>query len=163
MRSETFEWAGPVIGSRVDTGVSGVAYLSGLGDGVFAPPPIGPLISAEILEVAQGRVQLLCSASESQFGLLRELDPGAANLLVNAAIACVGHSLTGPRQGWATVESRTRYIRPVSPQPGALTATAEVVMSLPLRTVVRGELADGRGQVLSTVTATLHLFDFDGE
>jgi acyl-coenzyme A thioesterase PaaI-like protein len=161
MRSETFEWAGPLVGPRVDTEVSGLAYLSGIRDGVVAPPQLGPLISAEIVEVARGRIQLICSPSDSQFGLLRELDPGVANLLVNTAIGCVARTLVGLRQGWATAESQVSYLRQVSPRVGSLTATAEVVGSIGARTLVKGELADDRGRVLTSVSTILDVFDLE--
>lgn len=159
MRSETFEWAGPIIGPRMDTGMSGEAYLSGIRDGIVPPPAVGPLISAEIVEVARGEVQLICSASDPQFGLLRELDPGMASLLVSTAITCVARSLMGPRQGWATVESRASYLPPASPRVGSLTATAAVVESSEGRALVTGELADDHGQVLMTVSTTLSVFE----
>jgi acyl-coenzyme A thioesterase PaaI-like protein len=161
MRSETFEWTGPVIGPRVDAEVSGIAYLSGVRDGVFPPPQLRSLISAEIVDVSPGRMQLICSASDSQFGLLRELDPGMAGLLVNAAISCVAQGLVAGRQGWATVESRTSYRRPVLPGVGSLIATAEVLESSPERVLVAGRLADDRGHVLTSVVTTLWVFDLD--
>lgn len=161
MRSETFEWTGPLIGPRVDTRMSGVAYLSGIRDGIVAPPQLGPLASAEIVEIGRGRVQLICSASDAQFGLLQELDPGMAGLLLNSAVGCVAQTLVGRRQGWAAVESRIAYLRPGSPRIGALTATAEVVDSFGPRTLVTGELADAGGQVLTRISTMLEVFDLD--
>jgi acyl-coenzyme A thioesterase PaaI-like protein len=159
MRTETFEWTGPAVGPRVPIASSGVAYLTGVRDGVFPPPAIGPLISAEILVMEPGRMQLLCSASDSQFGLLRELDPGTAQLVVNTAISCVAHGLVAEGQGWATVESRAGYLRPGTPRAGSLTATAEVIESSPGRALIRGELADEGGRVLTTVVATIAVFE----
>lgn len=159
VRSETFEWTGPIIGARVDPGVSGEAYLSGIRDGVVPPPVVGPLIRAEIVEVARGRVQLICSASDPQYGLVRELDPGMASLLVNTAITCVARSMMGPRQGWATVESQASYRPPAVPRVGSFTATAAAVESSEGRALVTGELADDHGQVLMIVATTLSVFE----
>jgi acyl-coenzyme A thioesterase PaaI-like protein len=157
-RAESLEWVGPVIGPGVDAGVSGLAYLNGIRDGVFRAPSVGRLVSAEILEVAPGRVQLICSAVDSQCGLLGELDAALAGLLVSAAVSCVAQTMVGPRQGWSIAESRMSYIRPDSPRRGTLIATAEVLDSSPERVVVVGELAEARGRVLATVSTTVDIF-----
>ncbi|HEY4267218.1 MAG TPA: hypothetical protein VGM94_03395 [Galbitalea sp.] len=161
VRSETFEWVGPIVGPRVETGMSGLAYLTGIRDGAVVAPDLGPLVSAELVEIVRGRVQLICSASPSQFGLLRELDPAVASLLVNAAVTAVAQSLTGHGQGWATVESRESYTRPSSPEVGNLVATAEVIGSSRGRAEVKGELLDGRGRVVATIVRTIDILDLD--
>ena len=159
VRSETFEWVGPLIGPRVETGMSGLAYLTGIRDGAVRPPDLGPLIHAELVEITRGRVQLICSAPAAQLGLLQEFDPGMASLLIQTAVNCAAQTLMGLHRGWATVASHSSYIRPTSPRVGNLTATAEVVEASMERAVVKGELADECGQVMTTVTTTLHLFD----
>jgi acyl-coenzyme A thioesterase PaaI-like protein len=156
---ETFEWVGPIIGPRVETGMSGLAYLTGIRDGAVPPPELGPLITAELIEIVHGRAQLICSASEPQFGLMRELDPGLAGLLISVAVSCVAQTLTGLGQGWATVASRSSYARPSSPQVGNLVATAEVIDLYEGRALVKGELLDECGLVLATTTTTIDVFD----
>jgi acyl-coenzyme A thioesterase PaaI-like protein len=159
VRAETFEWTGPDIGPRVETGMSGLAYLTALRDGTAAHPAIVRLVSAEFVELAPGRVQLICSASQPQFGLLREIDPGVAALLVNAAIGSATQTLVGLRQGWAIVASHASYIRPASPRVGHLIATADVVDVSNGSATVNGELTDDCGQVLITVTSTYEILD----
>jgi acyl-coenzyme A thioesterase PaaI-like protein len=159
VRSETFEWVGPVVGARVETGMSGLAYLTGIRDGVVPPPIVGSLITAELVEIAHGKVQLICSAPDTEFGLLYELDPGQASVLLNAAVSCVARTLVGLHEGWATVESQSSYVRPVSQRVSYLTATAVVVESSAGRALVGGELADDRGRVLATISTTLDVFD----
>ena len=159
VRSETFEWVGPVIGPRVEPGMSGLAYLTGIRDGAVRSPDLGPLLNAELVEITRGRVQLICSVPAAQLGSLQEFDPGMASLLIHTAVNCVAQTLMGLHQGWAMVASHSSYIRPTSRRLGSLTATAEVAESSAERAVVKGELADEYGQVLTTVTTTLDLFD----
>ena len=139
--------------------MSGLAYLTGIRDGAVRPPHLGPLTSAELVEVTRGRVQLICSVPAAQLGLLHEFDPGMASLLIHTAVNCVAQTLMGLHQGWATVASHSSYVRPASPRVGSLTATAEVMELSAERGLVRGELADECGGVLITVTTTLDLFD----
>lgn len=161
LRSETFEWTGPISRSRLDTGMSGLAYLSGIRDGTVAASPVAILASAELLEVGPGRVQLICSVSDSQFGSSGELDAGVANFLVNAAIDCAAQTLVGLREGWAVVTSSVAYVRPAAPQVGILFATADGVKLSARRAIVVGDLTDEHGQVLTTATTMLDLFEVD--
>jgi acyl-coenzyme A thioesterase PaaI-like protein len=159
LTTETFEWAGWALGARRETEMSGLAYVTGLRDGTVRRPPVGPLMSAELVDVAPGRVQLICSISDPQFGLYRELDPGMASLLVNTAISCVAQTLLGLGQGWATSASNSDYIRPASPRAGTLVASAEVLESWDERVLVKGQLTDECGQVIMSVTSALDLID----
>lgn len=159
LTTETFEWAGWVPGARRETGMSGLAYVTGLRDGTVRRPPVGPLMNAELVDVAPGRVQLICSVSDSQFGLYRELDPGMASLLVNTAISCVAQTLLDLGQGWATSASNADYIRPESPRAGTLIASAEVLESWDDRVLVKGKLTDECGRAIMSVTSALDLVD----
>ena len=161
VRAETFEWAGPVFGPRVETGMSGLAYLAGVRDGMVPPPDLGPLLRAELVEVDRGRVELICSAADPHFGLLWELDPGLAGVLLSTAVNCVARSLMGLHQGWATVAAQSAYVRPISPRVSNLISTAEVIESSDRRAIVRAELTDEFGQVLATASTTLDIFDRD--
>jgi acyl-coenzyme A thioesterase PaaI-like protein len=159
LRSETFEWTGPISGSRLETGMSGLVYLSGIRDGAVAAAPVAVLASAELLEVGPGRVQLICTAADSQFGSSGELDAGVANFLVNAAIDCAAQTLVGLHEGWAVVTSSVAYVRPAAPQVGILFATADGVKLSARRAIVVGDLTDEHGQVLTTATTMLDLFE----
>jgi acyl-coenzyme A thioesterase PaaI-like protein len=159
MRSETFEWFGPTVGPRVETGMSGLAYLTGIRDGAVRPPALGPLINAELVDIGPGKVQLICSAPDLQFGRMHELDPGLAGVLLGAAVSCVAQTLVGLRQSWTTVAAQSSYIRSASPRVSNLVVTAQVIESVAGRSRVTGELADDCGQVLATVSTTIDVFD----
>jgi acyl-coenzyme A thioesterase PaaI-like protein len=159
VRTETFEWTGPANGARIETGMSGMAYLSGLRDGVVPSPPLSLLATAELVETNPGSVQLICSAPDTQYGLFRELDPGTASLLLHTAVGCAARSIMGLDHGWATTTCETAYGRPISPRAGALTAIAEVVELSAGRVLVNGELADDCGRIVMTISSTLDVFE----
>jgi acyl-coenzyme A thioesterase PaaI-like protein len=145
--------------ARLETGMSGLAYVTGLRDATVPQPPGASLMSAELVDVAPGRVQLIASVAEPQFGLYRELDPGLASLLVNTAISCAAQTLLDLGHGWATSASNSDYIRPASPRTGNLIASAEVVESWDERVLIKGRLTDECGQLLISVTSALDLFE----
>jgi acyl-coenzyme A thioesterase PaaI-like protein len=161
LRTETFEWHGPAGGPRLDTGMSGLAYLTGIRDGVISAPPLDVLASAELVEIQRGRVELICSVADPQFGLLRELDPGMASLLVTTAIGCVAQTLVELGQGWATTSSKTSYVRPASRQSGVLIATAQAVAETENHVLITGKVRDATGQLVIRASTSIELFDVD--
>src|SRR3954466_12951896 len=95
-------------------GLSGLDFLRALIDGRFPSPTIGRTMGFRLVEVAPG---LAVFEGEPFDGLLNPLGgvPGGwALALIDSATGCAVHSELPPGIGYASVETKANFVRPIA-------------------------------------------------
>jgi len=154
-RSRTITWNDPAPALEISRTMDGLAYLEGLRDGSYPPPPIAQLLGMRIESVARGEVVFTVEPHESQYNPLGVVHGGVACTVLDTVVGCAVHSTL--EQGWAytSIDLTVSYLRPFTLATGPLRVTGRVVK--PGRRVAFTEAVatDAAGREIATATSSL--------
>jgi uncharacterized protein (TIGR00369 family) len=157
-RSRTVTWQDPALALPDLERLSGLDYLRRVQAGAIPAPPITAQFGITFTVVEPGRVVASLEPHEAFFNPLGSVHGGVACTLLDTVLACAGHTTLEAGTGYTSIDLAVRYLRPILPSVGRLTATGRVVK--PGRRVVftEGEVVDGQGRVCATATSSLLVF-----
>lgn len=154
-RSLTVHWNDPIPVLDVARTMSGLAYLEGMRDGVYPPPPIAQLLGMAIESVAKGQVVFTIEPHESHYNPLGVVHGGVACTVLDTVLGCAVH--TTLEQGWfyTSIDLSVSYLRPFTLTTGPLRVTGRVLK--PGRRVAFAEAVavDAEGREIATATSSL--------
>lgn len=148
---------GQVLDQEVWDTVAGIDMLRGWATGTMPRSPLSNLIGAQVEQVGEGTVVCSIPASGWFCGMGGAMYGGALALLADYAVLGAVQSLQPPGRAWATLDLQVRYLRPMSPGGGRLSATARVVHHGRRLAVASVEIAgsDSRPAVLADASVIL--------
>lgn len=136
-------------------GMTGREVLQALIDGKLPPPPIAQVLSMRIVEVGDGYAAFEGETGPHLLSHLGILHGGWALTLIDSAAACAGHSLLPAGVGYATVETKTNFTRPIRADTGRVRAEGRVVGRGRQIISCEARVLDGGGRILAHGTSTL--------
>ena len=155
VRSKTFEWADPIATAEQVVGMSGLEYMHAVRDGTAAWPPMGVLMSIELVEAERGRVVMTCTPGEEHYNPLGIIHGGLLCTLLDTVMGCATHTTLEQGTGYTSIELKVSYLRPVTLDTGALTATGSVVKDGRRVVFAESEVADADGNLVATASSSL--------
>ena len=155
VRSKTFEWADPIATAEQVVGMSGLEYMHAVRDGTAAWPPMGVLMSIELVEAERGRVVMTCTPGEEHYNPLGIIHGGLLCTLLDTVMGCATHTTLEQGTGYTSIELKVSYLRPVTLDTGALTATGSAVKEGRRVVFAEGGVADADGNLVATASSSL--------
>jgi len=154
-RTRTVTWSDPRVALPDLAALDGIEYLTRVRDGVLPPPPIASVFGMTFGDIETGRFEVRCAPSEAFLNPLGMVHGGLACTMLDTAVGCATHTTLPAGTGYTSIDLEVKYLRPILPGNGELTAVGRVVK--PGRRVVfaDAELRDASGALLATATSSL--------
>lgn len=122
-------------------------------------PGIGKTLGFTVIEMEEGRVVFGGHPDESVYNPIGTVHGGYAATLLDSAVGCAVHSALKAGQGYATLELKVAYHRPMTKNTGPVRAEGRVVQLGRRAAFAEGRLVDERDRLYATATSTLLVFE----
>ena len=136
-------------------GMTGREMLQAVIDGKIPAPPIAQTLSFWLVEVGDGRCVFEAESGPHLLNPLGGVHGGWALTLIDSATGCAVHTLLPPGVGYATVETKVNFTRPIKNDTGRVRAEGRVVSRGRQIMTSEARLLDSEGRVLAHGTSTL--------
>ena len=157
-RSRTVTWHDPLEVAGVLPDRSGLDFMRGIASGELAAPPMAVLMNMRPIAVEEGYVQFECSPDESHYNPLGVVHGGYACTVLDTVAGCAVQTTLRQGLGYTSLEIKVNYLRALSTQSGALTATGRVTKPGNRVAFAEAELKDSEGRLVATASSTLFVF-----
>lgn len=139
-------------------GMTGKQILQAIIDGKLPAPPIAQTLSFWLAEVGDGFAAFEGEPGAHLLNPMGGVHGGWALTLIDSAIGCAGQTLLPAGAGYATVETKANFSRPITKDTGRVRAESRVVSQG--RQMISGEarVLSRDGKVLAHGTSTLLVF-----
>ncbi len=139
-------------------GMTGKQILQAIIDGKLPAPPISQTLSFWLTEVGDGFAAFEGEPGAHLLNPMGGVHGGWVLTLIDSAIGCAGQTLLPTGAGYATVETKANFSRPITKDTGRVRAEARVVSQG--KQVISGEarVLSRDGKVLAHGTSTLLVF-----
>ncbi|QPQ54173.1 PaaI family thioesterase [Allosphingosinicella flava] len=136
-------------------GMSGLEMIEALAAGKLPAPPIAQPMRMAVTEVEKGRVVFTGTPDETLLNPLGGVHGGFALTLIDSATGCAVHTMLDAGVGYATVETKANFTRPIRADCGTVFCEGRVVSMGRQIATAEAYLRDGEGRVLAHGTSTL--------
>jgi uncharacterized protein (TIGR00369 family) len=136
----------------------GVAFLQGIIDGKFPPPPIAETLGFRLMRVEKGRVQFEGEPKERHYNPIGSVHGGFAMTLLDSALACAVHSTLAAGEAYTSLEIKVNFVRPLSALTGPVIAEGRVIHRGRTIGTSEGDLKDRAGKIYAHATTTCMIF-----
>jgi uncharacterized protein (TIGR00369 family) len=142
--------------------MTGKEVLQAIVEGRLPAPPIASTLAFELVEVGDGLAVFEGDPGPQLLNPLGTVHGGWALTLIDSAAGCAAHSLLPPGVGYATVETKGNFSRPITAGTGRVRAVGRVVGRG--RQIVSAEVhvLDAEGRVLAHGTSTILVLRGEG-
>jgi uncharacterized protein (TIGR00369 family) len=139
-------------------GMTGKQILQAIIDGELPQPPIAQTLSFWLTEVGDGFAAFEGEPGAHLLNPMGGVHGGWALTLIDSAVGCAGQTLLPAGTGYATVETKANFSRPITKDTGWVRAESRIVSQG--RQVISGEarVLSRDGKVLAHGTSTLLVF-----
>jgi uncharacterized protein (TIGR00369 family) len=137
------------------TGKTGREILQAIIDGALPQPPIGETLSFRLTEVGDGFAAFEGDPGHQLLNPMGSVHGGWALTLIDSAGGCAGQSLLPAGAGFATIETKANFARPITADTGRVRAEARVVAQGRQIISTEARVLRGDGKVLAHGSSTL--------
>jgi uncharacterized protein (TIGR00369 family) len=156
-RQRVVEWQAPGPVARVAIGMSGLAAMQAIRDGVLPPPPMAKLIGFRMAVAEPGRVVMELDAEESLENTIGLLHGATAAALLDTAMGCAISTMLPARQTSVTLDLKLTYLRPLSAKSGTIQAEGKIIKLGRQTSYTEGFVRDSVGNLAVHATATFSM------
>jgi len=144
-----------VPGAEDIAALTGREYLQAIIDRRLPAPTIAKTMAIKLIEVGDGFCVFEGEPGPHVMNPLGGVHGGWALTLIDSITGCAAHSTLPAGAGFASIETKANFTRPIAPDTGRVRAEGRVVGSG--RTIIsaEGKIVDGRGRLLAHGTSTL--------
>lgn len=157
-RSRTFTWDDPTSIAEAGKTMSGMDFLLAMASGTVPPPPIAAMMNMRVAEVAEGRVVFATDPAEYHYNPIGSVHGGVAATMLDSAMGCAVHSMLPARAGYATLEIKVNYVRPMTRDTGPIRAEGMVIHLGGKVATAEGRITDAAGTLYAHATTTCLIF-----
>ncbi len=136
-------------------GKTGRQILQAIIDGEVPTPPIADTLSFQLVEVGDAYAVFEGETGPHLLNPLGGVHGGWALTLIDSAAGCAGHTLLPPDVGYATVETKANFTRPITATTGRVRAEGRVVSRGRQIITAEARVLDAAGRVLAHGTSTI--------
>jgi uncharacterized protein (TIGR00369 family) len=126
-------------------------------DGRLPSPSIGRTMGFRLVQVELGRAVFEGEPGEHLLNPLGGIHGGVALTLIDSAAGCAVHSELDAGIGYATIETKVNFTRPIAPDTGILRCEGRVVTRGRQIATAEARLLSPEGKILAHGTSTLIL------
>jgi uncharacterized protein (TIGR00369 family) len=134
---------------------SGLELLQAMIDGRVPAPTISRTIGFRLVEIAPGRAVFEGEPGPHLLNPLGSVHGGVALTLIDSAAGCAVHSELDAGIGYATVETKVNFTRPIAPDAGTMRCEGRVVTRGRQIATAEARLLSSQGKILAHGTSTL--------
>lgn len=136
-------------------GMTGLQAMQALIDGTLPAPPIAQTLSFWLVEVGDGYAVFEADTGPHLLNPLGGVHGGWALTLIDSAAGCAGHTLLPPGVGYASVETKANFTRPIKHDTGRVRAEGRVVSRGRQIMTAEARIMDAEGRILAHGTSTM--------
>lgn len=136
-------------------GKTGRQILQGIIDGALPQPPICERLTFWLAEVGDGLAVFEGEPGGHLLNPMGGVHGGWALTLIDSAAGCAALSLLPPGSGYATIETKGNFSRPITAETGRLRAEARVVAQTRQIISAEARVLNRDGKVLAHGTSTV--------
>jgi uncharacterized protein (TIGR00369 family) len=126
-RTKQIGWHDPIAAAVNSRELSGRAFLQGIVDGRFPPPPIAELFDTTLVSVGEGEAVFSARPDESVYNPIGTVHGGWLCTLLDSAAGCAVHSLLPAGVGYSSIEIKVSFLKAVRADRGPVEATGRVL------------------------------------
>ncbi|MDQ3993023.1 MAG: PaaI family thioesterase [Actinomycetota bacterium] len=153
-RTRTITWHDPAEAAAFAGRLTGLEFLHRISSGLIPPPPVAELVGFEPIYVMPGRVVFEYEPREEHYNPLGSVHGGILTTVLDTVMGCAVQSLLDEGVGYATIELKTSFVRPVKIATGVLRAEGVVVHGGSRVSTAEGKLVDGAGTLYAHATSS---------
>jgi uncharacterized protein (TIGR00369 family) len=140
-------------------GMTGREVMQAISDGKLPAPPIARTLSFRLFEVGDGLVVFEGEPGQHLLSPNGTVHGGWALTLIDSATGCAAHTLLPAGVGYATVETKANFTRPIKHDTGRVRCEGRVISRGRQIMTAEARLTDEAGRVLAHGTSTLMVFN----
>jgi len=153
-RFRTISWHDPAGAAAIAHSLPGLEFLHRLTSGLIPGPPVAELLGLRGTYVMPGRVVFEYEPREEHYGSLGAVHGGIVTAALDIAMSSAAQTQLEAGVGFATVEHRTSFVRPVTLAAGVLRAEGIVIHSGSRMTTSEAKLVDRAGVLYANASST---------
>ena len=150
----TYGLAGP----QDISGMTGRQMLEAMIAGKLPAPPISQTLGFWLVEVGDGECVFEGETGAHLLNPLGGVHGGWALTLIDSVTGCAAHTLLPAGVGYATVETKANFTRPIRHDTGRVRAEGRVIGRGRQIMSAEARIVDSSGRILSHGTSTLMVF-----
>lgn len=143
-------------------GQPGVEFLKGISAGRYPMPPMAAVIPVAPVEVEVGRIVFRAVPEGRFYNPIGSVHGGYASTLLDTAMGCAVHSTLKAGEGYASLEIKIAFHKPITRQTGELRIEGRVLSRGARVGSAEGRLTDSKGNLLASGTTTCLVFPAAG-
>lgn len=143
-------------------GVPGLTFLEAVVNGTFPAPPICATLGFDLVDAARGRAAFEGKPDRQVQGPFGTVQGGYALTLLDSCMGCAVYSLLPAGQGFATLETKVNFVRPLTDTTGLVRAEGTVVHAGERIMTAEGRLVDAAGKLYAHGTSTCLILTLRG-
>jgi uncharacterized protein (TIGR00369 family) len=136
-------------------GMTGRDILQAIIEGKLPSPPVAQTLGFWLVEVGDGRCVFEGDTGTHLLNPLGGVYGGWALTLIDSAAGCAAHTLLPPGVGYASLETKANFTRPIKHDTGRVRAEGRVVSRGRQIMSAEARILDSSGRILAHGTSTL--------
>ncbi|HEU5099039.1 MAG TPA: PaaI family thioesterase [Roseiflexaceae bacterium] len=153
-RARTIVWSDPLIGARAAAQSSGLEFLQAMERGELPAPPFMALLNMGFQEAEPGRVVFNIEPAEYHYNPIGMVHGGLASSLCDTAMGCAIHSTLPAGVGYATLELKINFVRPMTLGTGLVVCEGKVINVGGRVATAEARVTDRAGKLYAHATTT---------
>jgi uncharacterized protein (TIGR00369 family) len=154
-RSKEVGWHDPVATARLGMQLSGLAFLRGIIDGRFPPPPIAELMGMELVSVREGEAVFRCTPDETLYSTIGMVHGGFLCTLLDSAAGCAVHTRLPAGVGYSSVEIKVSFLKAVKAGGGPIDVRGQVLRIGRRVAFAEARATDSAGDLVGHATTSI--------
>ncbi|HET9507948.1 MAG TPA: PaaI family thioesterase [Gaiellaceae bacterium] len=134
--------------------LSGMDYVRAIFAGELPPPPIATLMGFRGVEAEPGRAVFEILPGDEHYNPIGSVHGGVALTLLDSAMGCAVHTLLEAGVGYATLEVKANFVRPITSETGLVRCEGTVLHAGSRVATAEGRVVDAAGRLLAHGTTT---------
>jgi len=139
--------------------MSGLEFVQGLADGTLPLNTIAQTLGYDVTEAETGRVVVTAEPRDIHLNPAGTVHGGLAATMLDSCMGLAIQSTLQKGVGSTTVEFKISFVRPITPDTGAIRAEGTVISRGRRVGSAEGRVTDGEGRLLVHGTTTCLIFE----
>ena len=139
--------------------MTGLEFVQGLANGTLPHNTMAGTLGYEIVEAEKGRVVITAVPKDTHLNPQGTVHGGLAATLLDSCMGLAVQTLLDKGVGSTTLEFKISFVRPITPETGAIRAEGTVVNQGRRVGTAEGRVTDANGRLLAHGTTTCLIFD----
>ena len=139
--------------------MSGLEFVQGLVDGTLPLNTMAETLGYDVIDVTEGRVVVTARPDGGQLNPSGTVHGGVAATLLDTCMGLAIRSTLPKQFGSTTLEFKISFVRPITPDTGAIRAEGVVLNCGRRIGTAEGRITDSNGQLLAHGTTTCLIFE----